>query len=282
MAQHNALVGLAELAAQGLTREELASHYGVCVQTVVRIAEIRGVALARKPHPVCKKDLVRIEKMTLMYSQGCTLERIGAHFEITRERVRQILSKAGVTANDGGRSVKAAQKKASKRAQNDARWIAKYGMTYAEVRPYQRRRLTSAYRQQSTSAANRGIKFSLTFLQWLSIWESSGKIELRGKGKGHYCMSRIVDTGGYEVGNVHIQLVEDNSREAVKKWRGKTKPNRGVFHLYPGSDNPWMAKAGKKRLGCFATEAEAVAVRDAWLTSNPPANTRAGRAQASA
>ena len=72
------------------------------------------------------------------------------------------------------------------------------------------------YARQKSMAKARGIDFNLTFEEWWSIWELSGKYEERGKGAGKYCMSRKNDTGPYEVGNVYIQTIDDNNREAHK------------------------------------------------------------------
>lgn len=262
------------LVAEGKTLREIAAAAGISYSKACYISKRCGLT----PQKRGKEAVERIDKMALMHSQGCTLERIGAHFGITREGVRQLLLSVGIGPENGGQKVRAREKKAALRAKRDAHCISMYGMALEEVQPYQKRGLTRAYRQQQHSAESRGIPFSLTFPQWLSIWETSGKIHLRGKGKGHYCMSRITDTGGYAVGNVHIQLTTDNSREAVKKWLGKTKANRGVFHLYPGLSRPWMAKVGKKSLGLFATEDEAVAVRNEWMAANRSGHNSAARA----
>lgn len=58
------------------------------------------------------------------------------------------------------------------------------------------------------------IEFNLTFAEWLQVWETSGKLHLRGSRKGCYVMSRRDDLGHYEMGNVFIQRHEDNVREA--------------------------------------------------------------------
>lgn len=69
------------------------------------------------------------------------------------------------------------------------------------------------YSAHKFRAAHRGIDFLLTFEEWCDIWLSSGKYQLRGKGKGKYNMCRINDTGPYAVGNVFIGLHEDNARD---------------------------------------------------------------------
>ncbi len=74
--------------------------------------------------------------------------------------------------------------------------------------------LELAYRRQRNTAKHRGIKFLLTFEEWLVIWEQSGKLPNRGKFRGNYVMSRYGDKGPYAIGNVFINLLEDNIREA--------------------------------------------------------------------
>src|SRR5690606_2456599 len=80
-------------------------------------------------------------------------------------------------------------------------------------------------------------------------------------------------------GNVHVQPAVENSREAVAKWLGKVKENRGVYLLYPGRKLAWHARYGKVSLGFFETQAEAVAAREAYFSQNPNAR-RQGRGYA--
>lgn len=63
---------------------------------------------------------------------------------------------------------------------------------------------------QRRNAVRRNINFNLSFDEWLSIWTKSGKLNLRGKGKGKYHMCRINDIGAYDVNNVYIDLAENN------------------------------------------------------------------------
>lgn len=75
--------------------------------------------------------------------------------------------------------------------------------------------IKNKYSCQKSKAKHRGIDFLLTFDQWWSIWEQSGKWDFRGARKGQYVMSRKNDTGAYEVGNVFIQLCEDNHKQVM-------------------------------------------------------------------
>ena len=59
------------------------------------------------------------------------------------------------------------------------------------------------------------IRFNLTFDEWLKIWKDSGHWEQRGVYKGQYCMSRYNDLGNYEIGNVFIQPIQQNTKDAL-------------------------------------------------------------------
>lgn len=251
----------------GATLDWLTASTGLSAQMVRLILVRSGCSLpALKRGPKVQKSLgERDLKMVSMYRQGLTLAKIGEQFGITRERVRQLLSKQGISRADGGASLGHAQKIDRALRDREARCQLKYGVSIEMWKHYNITGATRGWREQKRNADLRAIEFRLTFKQWVSVWEASGKFHLRGRGIGKYCMSRIRDDGCYEVGNVHIQLITDNSREAVEKWRGKTKEHRGVFHLYPGRDRAWKAVAGGKTLGYFTSQQEAVAARAAAL-----------------
>ena len=215
----------------------------------------------------------RNERMADMYRQGVTLEKIGAQFSLTRERVRQILAKRGVAGDDGGKRAQIAmaggravdRKRTEKRRQQELLW----GVSYDLLSALRSEGHTAAYRNHKNSAAARGIQFDLSLGQWWAIWQASGHAHERGRGKGKYCMSRMSDAGGYVLGNVHIQPCVENSRDAVKTWQGKApKKNPGVFLLYPGLATPYLAKIGRKSLGLFATEEDGAKARIEYAAAN--------------
>lgn len=218
----------------------------------------------------------RTAKMVEMYRQGVTLQKIGDQFKLTRERVRQVI-RPHIDSSDGGRSYSASVKRDKRERERDLQARLSHGVGYEELKVLRAERITLAYIEHKRNARIRGIEWLLTFAEWLSIWKASGKLHLRGRGKGRYVMSRVCDDGPYAVGNVHIQLATENSREAVEKWRGKTKQNPGVFLLYPGRDRAWAAQVQRKRIGYFASEAEAVAARNAYLEANPEKRPLRGR-----
>lgn len=202
--------------------------------------------------------------VTAMYMQGCTLAQVGEKFGITRERARQIVSRDGVSRIDGGQSVRMAAKAAKEANLLDAKSLRKHGCDYATYRAILAAKGTRPYAQQRNSAGWRGIAWELSLLEWWSIWQRSGKWGQRGRGHGKYVMSRIKDNGPYAVGNVHIQLADENSRDAVASWKGAPpKKFKGVFHIYPGRVRGWRATIHGKSIGYFES-AEAAAEARLW------------------
>jgi hypothetical protein len=83
------------------------------------------------------------------------------------------------------------------------------------------RKLRDAYNVQKKTQGRRKpdrnghrIQVTMTFDEWLQVWIDSGKLRLRGNGRGKFCMARKNDLGDYAVGNVEIKPCEENSREA--------------------------------------------------------------------
>lgn len=213
----------------------------------------------------------RAEKMTEMFRGGATYQQVGEAFNVSRERVRQVLKRAGLTGKDGGMASKApirAAKVAAKKERSEALNLSKWGLTYAEKKEMRANGVLAAFINQKNSARARGIEWGLSFVEWYEIWLSSGFLELRGKGKDFYCMSRLEDSGGYTVGNVEIKTNSENSKEAVKQWVGKHKPATGVFCLYPGTPRPFIARYGRKQIGRFATEQEGTEARKEYMTKH--------------
>jgi hypothetical protein len=73
-------------------------------------------------------------------------------------------------------------------------------------------------------AAGRPIQMKLSFEEWAQIWAASGKWDQRGRKGTQYCMCRKNDLGHYEVGNVFIATMKENSlAEGVTERRIKTR-----------------------------------------------------------
>lgn len=241
--------GIRECAAQGLTRTETAAKLDVSVQTVGNYARSHRIEF-RHALSGAGVDLPRSEVMASMYRAGKTLEQIGALYGLTRERVRQIISKyQGIAAQDGGQHVRAKARQERAAERKDAQYLAKYGCTFTDwqrmVRLGKEMRAagkgkyqapTYAFVTQRTNARVRGIDWNLTLLQWWTIWQESGKWDQRGRGHG-YMMCRFGDVGPYEAGNVYIATgVHNGSVQPNNIYRANHPRHHEV--LAPRPDMP--------------------------------------------
>ncbi len=170
-------------------------------------------------------DLVQAKAM---YRKGDTLEKIGIHFKVTRERVRQVLRKHGILADEDGQAIRSfikitnrvgTEKQLQERRERAVRkrwglsldnYLAmcnEYGTTSVSTSPFYK------FKQQKASANARGIDWKLNFAEWWEIWTESGKWLQRGRGHGKYVMSRFGDSGAYAIGNVAIIEADQNGRD---------------------------------------------------------------------
>ncbi len=253
------------LAISGAHVGQVTEQIGCSYAAIHNYAKKHGIEFTRKRDP---KSVERTELMRAMYVQGITYQAIGEKFGVSRQCVQQKLEKLGVDCTKGGQRFSARVRRETKMAATMRRIEAEWGVSYSEWKAYRADKTIAAFEQHRTKAARRCIPFSLTFPQWLAIWQASGKLRLKGRGKGHYCMSRLSYSGGYEIGNVHIQSCIENSRDAVKVWQGKPpKEYPGVFCLYPGTKNPWRAGSQGKHAGFYPTQQEAASALAALRTA---------------
>jgi hypothetical protein len=111
---------------------------------------------------------------------------------------------------------------------------------------------------QKKSATKRGIGWELTFVEWIRLWDESGKWELRGPLKGQYCMGRNGDVGPYKVGNVRIISVDQNIAElTINKGQPNNVGTGRGWRYFHGRTLPYYAQFRGKYLGYFATPDEA-------------------------
>lgn len=180
------------------------------------------------------KDIERIKSLYL--EKDTTLQGIADQYGVTREYIRQLLKKHGVAKTSGARSKRICAAKMSRGSElarrKRERYLAKYGCDVEEFEkandfksPCDRSSNYYKYRYHKHNARIRGIEFHLSFLQWLAIWGE--KIAQRGRGGDLYVMSRKMDTGAYEEGNVEIITCRENTRryqESLKE-RGVICPD---------------------------------------------------------
>jgi hypothetical protein len=177
--------------------------------------------------------------MVSLYTTGRkTMEEIGAMYGLTRERVRQLIKRHGVTKVNSGRRMRVTEEKFDKahktREKRERFFQVKWGMSESDFLRLNDDRLINGYgsksmafKEQRRNARLRGLEFTLTFEQWVGIWNDSGKWHKRGVGKGKYSMGRRNDSGGYTLGNVFIVGNEQNAADyqAELKLRGVQCPD---------------------------------------------------------
>lgn len=74
----------------------------------------------------------KAEVFAAQYKAGKTLQEIGDANGISRERVRQILKKVGVTGEMGGQAIAAKQRAEKAQSMKEANFFEQYGMTQAD------------------------------------------------------------------------------------------------------------------------------------------------------
>lgn len=198
----------------------------------------------RKKYHVVPRIDSRAAKMIEMYKEGKTLEQIGDSFSITRERVRQIMTKRGITSKDGGRSIISflgardkieIQKKKREKKESKIRSMLGISLHSYEdiVRTYgpvsSNKSPIHKYRSQKRNARIWGIEWQLTFAEWWNAWQSSGKYEKRGVGSG-YVMGRFGDSGPYSLDNIYICTARQNIKDSylTNPHSNRLKKSRGM------------------------------------------------------
>lgn len=148
--------------------------------------------------------------MVSMYRQGMTLQEIGDRYGLTRERVRQIVSREGITSKEGGKTVQVKEKKMiqsvidgeeRKKRQavknvKHAQWVVEHlGDTIETIEaaglPHTRESLVcKSYVAIRMAHFYQNQKTYLRYLDWVKIWEDSGHFSrISGPNRG-WCLVR--------------------------------------------------------------------------------------------
>ena len=210
---------LRPLAAAGLTMQEAASDIGLGYGYVAQLAAKHDIKFIRSG--LALEPTSREQQMAALYRSGKTLREIGEQYGITRERVRQLITKFfGIRAPDGGKHKMSEEKRVKFEARRNAQSLKRWGCNfdqYVELRDL--KKPTRGFAAQRQNAAKRGIGWEMSLWQWWSIWQQSGKWSQRGRGQG-YVMCRIGDAGPYAVDNVFIATARENSSDQKRKKSG--------------------------------------------------------------
>ena len=177
----------------------------------------------------------RASAMASLYRDGKILQEIGDQYGMTRERVRQIITKHfGSLAIEGGKSKRAADRRADRHARKDAQYMASHGCTfsqYVSVRRMANRLIKAgvsrertpigAFNTQRCSARRRGIEWQFKFWDWWQFWLASGKWDKRGCAAESFVMCRYGDIGPYAPGNVYIATLSQNTTHYQARRRAE-------------------------------------------------------------
>jgi hypothetical protein len=203
---------------------------------------------ATRGRPPIKEAGQRELQMRDWYLEGKTLQEIGNLQEpkITKERVRQLLNKYfGFVREDGGNFIVCTPKKIANAIEKQKaafnriqsryaihffcdvdQFLAIQGKHWSQThRKTKARSPASVYFEQKKNAKTRNIEWNISFPDWWKIWQESGQWEKRGRGHG-YCMTRIGDTGGYQVGNVEIKTGSQNFSDSFYKHPAKERAEK--------------------------------------------------------
>lgn len=207
---------LNDLAALGMTYVEAAAEVGAAYSCVASYVRRYKIPLRQLPRgrPCVNADARSLDMLEL-YKTGQTLIQIGEKYGITRERVRQILTKYhGTRREDGGQCEQARKKRKEFQRKREARAHKVWGCGYREYKRILKHegKPTYAYWMQRRNAITRKIGWELNLWQWWKTWEQSGHWKDRGRGKG-FCMCRLNDVGPYSVDNVYIATGSENMQD---------------------------------------------------------------------
>lgn len=141
------------------------------------------------------------------YLSGATYRAIGIRHRLTHERIRQIVSAAGVTYGDSIRRTRTQTRDAAKAQQVELLYQARFGCSRAEYRAIKSPENTRIYSR--FKANNRHAGFALSFPDWWRMWQESGHWQERGRGRG-YWMQRIDRSKPITADNVVIRSGREN------------------------------------------------------------------------
>jgi len=257
----------------GETKESICNRLGIREDRFYSMCYVKGIKVVNEIRVKQLSD--RTIAIIEAFKQGKTLEEIGEQYKISRERVRQILKIEGITSKQGGAHIRRLDSEKSQtiaiKEKKNKKCIATYGCTTDELTRLNDGEISSKkqskaqkFKKQLNNARLRGVVFNLTFPQWVAVWEESGLYDARGRGKSGYCMARYGNTGAYEIGNVYIASVIENSRDGIKVAHDNNKKFNRINNRC-GKGKGWVrnargryeAKFRNKYIGSFKTQVEA-------------------------
>lgn len=236
------------IAEEGWSYREIAAVFDLSYGHVGVIARQWGVASGRGHEEPSERNLQIAERYR--NDETATMQSLADEWGITRERVRQIVRKYGVTPEERGRPQRqkarierlerlAAERREQKRKKIEQRHdmsLEEYeaiALSERNMRFYRRPRI--AYLSFRHNRLVRGAEFELPFGAWWRIWQASGHWAQRGRGKYRYVMTRIDHRLPYREDNVMVTTQQEASRHFWKQVARGEIPDPSITPSYSQS-----------------------------------------------
>ena len=205
--------------------KSLVDKYKLTKQSIYSIIKTSG-HLPKKPQRNKNELLHRNKEIVSEYKAGTPMPDLAETYDLTRQGIQLILKAHGISAKDGGARIRAQQKMVEKLKKNtnskDERCLAKWGCTYEQwqtLRDFNKNfHLTpiARYIQHRSNVKRDNLIWQISLWDWWNIWQTSGKYNIRGRGKEGYCMTRKNTKLGYTKDNVKITTVSENLKGNLK------------------------------------------------------------------
>lgn len=157
---------------------------------------------------------IRAAAMAEMYTGGKTLVEIGREYGISHERVRQIISKMGVSGADGAWSIRNAKRRAERAAITNARYMAKSGCTREQWLQIPRNMRHQCWRKRGQVTYEYGAQ-NWAMTQWEYYLEvKKAGVEIARGGIG---MTRIDRDRPFAPGNVKFVPIGSWTKQRSKE-----------------------------------------------------------------
>lgn len=162
-----------------------------------------------------KKPRARVVQMANLRKEH-SLREIGSMYDITAERVRQLLVEHNLTHNNDclhQAAVKRARQKEKDRvAKVNENAIRMYGSDLKAIKkiPQDKRNLVKRmYRQLRRCTKKSGYDCKINVNQYWAVWSKSRKFNKKGTRKNEYCFSRIDFEKDITLNNVIVEKRSD-------------------------------------------------------------------------
>lgn len=147
---------------------------------------------------------LRDTELAEKFKAGTLAIELAAFYGLSRQRVIQIVTKEGVSREDGGFSLRCKQAILAKNQTRATKLSPAYGITYAELEPIpEAARL--AYSAQRRAVVCLKMTWLFTLGTWWAVWVKSGVFAERGTKKGQYRMERKPSRPEWSPASVAIQ-----------------------------------------------------------------------------